>query len=58
MAASDIAHRDAGLHGLGDDGHLLLGREAAATRDARDDLNLGKRLGHRRMPRTIPRPSG
>src|SRR3974390_2998399 len=58
MPASNIADRHAWLHRLGDDRQLLLCRKTASARDPADHLDLRKRVGHRHMPRTIPRPSG
>lgn len=44
------------LHCLGDDGHILLGREAASTAMPVNISTFEKGSGHRRMPRTeIPR---
>ena len=50
--------RLAGLHRLGDDGQLLLRREAASTSNASDHFDLRERVGHRLTPRLVPRPSG
>ena len=40
-------------HRLGDDGHVLI-----ALRTAQTHFDLRERVGHRRMPRSVPRPSG
>jgi hypothetical protein len=58
MTAGNIADRHTRLHRLADDGQLLLGREAAATRDARDDFDLRKRVGHRHSTRLTPGSPG
>src|SRR5262245_34585465 len=58
MAAGNIADRHAGLHRLGNHRQLQIGRKTAPAGDARDYFNLRERVGHRRMPRLIPRPSG
>src|SRR5205085_12367992 len=58
VAASNIADRHAGLHRLGNHGQLQLGREATPTGDAGDHFDFRERIGHRHMPRLIPRPSG
>ena len=47
-----------GLHRLGDDGQLQLGREAASAGDTGNHFDFRERVGHTRMPGLIPRPSG
>ena len=37
---------------------LLLRREAPSTRNASNHFDLRERVGHRLMPRLVPRPSG
>ena len=54
----NIADRHARLHRLGNDGQLQIRREAPPAGDAGNHFDLRERVGHRRMPRLIPRPSG
>src|SRR5262249_5110853 len=58
VTASNVADRHAGLHRLGNDGELQLGGEASPASDAGDHFNLRERIGHRRIPRLMPRSSG
>src|SRR5580704_11249169 len=58
MAAGNIADRHAGLHRLGNHGQLQIGGETPPASDAGDHFDLRERVGHRRIPRLIPRPSG
>src|SRR5205807_4301850 len=46
------------LHALDNQGQFQLGREAPPTADAGDHFDFRERIGHRHMPRLIPRPSG
>ena len=55
MAASNIADRHAGLHRLGNNGQLQIGREAPPTGDASDHFDFRERVGHRRIPRLVPK---
>src|SRR6516162_6031036 len=54
MAAGNIADRHARLQRLIDDRELLLRREPPPAGNTGNDFHLRKRLGHRRMPRTMP----
>src|SRR5262249_8788061 len=58
VTASNVADRHAGLHRLGNDGELQLGGKASPASDAGDHFNLRERIGHRRIPRLMPRSSG
>jgi hypothetical protein len=58
MAPGNIADRHAGLHRLGDHGQLQINGEPTPMGDAGHNFDLRERVGHRRMPRLIPRPSG
>src|SRR5262249_19325888 len=58
VTASNVADRHAGLHRLGNDGELQLGGKASPASDAGDRFNLRERIGHRRIPRLMPRSSG
>jgi len=58
MPAGNIADRHARLQRLVHDQQLLLRRKPPPAGNAGDDFHLRKRLGHRRMPRTMPSSSG
>ena len=58
VATGNVADRHAGLHRLGNHGELQLGGKAPPAGDPGNHFNLRERVGHRRMPRIIPRPSG
>jgi hypothetical protein len=58
MATGNIADRQARLQHLVDDQELLLCRKPPPAGNAGDDFHLRRRLGHRRMPRTMPSSSG
>jgi hypothetical protein len=58
MTASNITDRHARLHRLCDDRQLLLGGKASPPGHAGDDLNAGKRVGHRHSPTHTPRSCG
>jgi len=47
-----------GTHRLGNHGQLQIGRKPSPASDAGDHFDLRERVGHRRLPRLIPRPSG
>ena len=53
MAAGNIADRHARLQRLVDDQELLLRRKPPPAGNTGDDFDLRKRLGHRRMPRSL-----
>jgi hypothetical protein len=57
MTTRNIADRHARLQRLVDDRELLLRRKPTPAGNTGDDLHLRKRLGPRRMPRTMPAPS-
>src|ERR1700733_3136640 len=58
MTTGNIADRHARSQRLVDDRELLLRRKPTPAGNAGDDFHLRKRLGHRRMPRTMPSSSG
>jgi hypothetical protein len=58
MTTGNITDRHAGLHRLSNHGNFQIAREASPTGDTSDHLNLRERVGHRHMPRPIPRLSG
>jgi hypothetical protein len=58
VAAGNITDRHARLHRLGYDRQLLLGREPPPPRNAGDDLDPPKRVGHTPSPRSVPGSSG
>jgi hypothetical protein len=58
MPTRNIADRQARLQRLVHHRELLLRRKPPPASNARDDFHLRNRLGHRRMPRTMPGSSG
>jgi hypothetical protein len=58
QTTGNITDRHAGLHRLSNHGNFQIARETSPTGDTSDHLNLRERVGHRHMPRLIPRLSG